>query len=124
MDSFSKGCLFLYLQALTGNGVPELQPFGMEVEAVGGLSVERVAYDGAVQAFGVGGVYTELVGTAGLGIESNTGSIVFCIYYFIACNCRLAVFVTDHLQGAIVEVGTEGEADEAFRFLPGNRAIE
>ena len=106
MDSFSKGCLFLYLQALTGNGVPELQPFGMEVEAFGGLSVEGVSYDGAVQAFAVGGVYTELVGTAGLGIEGHAGSIVFCIDYFIACNCRLTVFVTDHLQGAVVEVGT------------------
>ena len=94
----------------------ELQPFGMEVQAVGGLSVEGVAYDGAVQAFRVGGVYTKLVGSAGLGIESHAGSIVYCIHYFIACNCRLAVFVTDHLQGTVVEVGTEGQTDEAFRF--------
>ena len=124
----------------------ELQPFGMEVEPIGGLSVEGVAYDGAVQAFGVGGVYTKLVGTAGLGIECHAGStrLVFlslflviqsgakdlvCIHVCvieilppfgrlddISSNCRLAVFVTDHLQGAVVEVGTEGQADEAFRF--------
>ena len=94
----------------------ELQPFGMEVKAVGGLSVEGVAYNGAVQAFGVGGMYSELVGTAGLGIEGNAGSIVFCIDYLISRNRWLAVFVADHLQRAVVEVRTEGEADEAFRF--------
>ena len=63
----------------------ELQAFGMEVQAVGGLSVEGVAHDGAVQAFGMGGVYTELVGTAGFGVEGNSGStrIVFLSLFLV-----------------------------------------
>ena len=65
--------------------MPELQPFGMEVEPIGGLSVEGVAYDGAVQAFGVGCVYTKLVGTASLGIESYAGStrLVFLSLFLV-----------------------------------------
>ena len=143
MDSFSKGCLFLYLQALTGNGMPELQSFGMEVEPIGGLSVEGVAYDGAVQAFGVGGVYTKLVGTACFWVEGDAGStrVVFLRFFLViqilfiviqsgakdlvcthVCVIEIlrrdaplddisgyrwfAIFITYHLQGAVVEVRT------------------
>jgi len=97
------------------------------------LAVEGIAYDGAVQSVRVGGVYTKLVGTAGFGVEGIAG-IMRCIQILrfaqddtdnlITCNRRFAVFEADHLQGTIVEVGPEGEADEAFRFLSGNKAIE
>ena len=46
----------------------------MEAKAVGRLSVEGIAYDGAAQAVGVGGVHTELVGAAGLGEVVDAGS--------------------------------------------------
>ena len=55
------------------NGVAELQVFGMEVEAVSRLTVERIAYDGAVHAVGVGGMNTELVGAAGFGVVVDEG---------------------------------------------------
>ena len=51
----------------------ELQCLGVKVEAVGGTAIERVAYDGAVQAVRMGGVDTELVGAACLGVEGDAG---------------------------------------------------
>jgi hypothetical protein len=48
--------------------MPELQPFGMEVETFSGLAVERIADDGGVQPVLVGGMYTELVSASG-GLE-------------------------------------------------------
>ena len=56
----------------------KLQIFGMEAKAVGRLSVEGIAYDGAAQAVGVGGVHTELVGAAGLGVVVDAGSFIGC----------------------------------------------
>ena len=55
----------------------ELQAFGMEVHAVGGLSVKGVAQNGAVHAVRMGGVDAKLVGTAGLGIIGHAGAAVF-----------------------------------------------
>lgn len=54
--------------------MPELQSFCMEVEAVGWLAVEGVAYDGRVHAVGMGGMDTELVRAACLGIVGDAGS--------------------------------------------------
>ena len=63
----------------------KLQGLGMEVQAVGRLAIKGVAYDGAVQTFGVGGVYTELVGKAGFGIEGDSGStrLVFLSLFLV-----------------------------------------
>lgn len=63
----------MYVQVFATYGMLELQPFGMEIEAVGRLAVERIAYDGAVQSVRVGGMHTELVGAAGLGVKSEAG---------------------------------------------------
>ena len=52
----------------------ELQVFGMEVEAVGRLTVERIAHNGAVHTVGVGRMNTELVGAAGFGVVVDEGS--------------------------------------------------
>ena len=52
----------------------ELQAFGMEVHAVGCLSVEWVAQNGAVHAVRMCGVDTELMGTATLGIVGHAGA--------------------------------------------------
>ena len=62
-------------------GMTELQTFGMEVHAVGGLSVEGVAQYGAVHAVRMGGVDAELVGTAALGIVGHAGTGVFLAFY-------------------------------------------
>ena len=56
--------------------MPKLQPFRMQIEPFGRLSVEGIAHDGAVQAIGVGGMDTELVGAARLGPEGDTGTVV------------------------------------------------
>jgi hypothetical protein len=52
----------------------ELQVFGMEVETVRRLAIEGIAHDGTVHAIGVGGMDTELVGAAGLGVVVDEGS--------------------------------------------------
>ena len=64
--------------------MPELQAFGMEVHAVGGLSVEGIAQDGAVHAVRMGGVDAELVGTAALGIVGHAGTGV-CLAFYREC---------------------------------------
>jgi len=109
----------------------ELQSFGMQVKPLRRLSVERVTHNGAVQAVGMGAMYAELVGAAGFGVEGYEGfglgsviprrlniplaPFVRGIDDFIAGNSRLAVLEIHHLQGTVVEIGTEREADEAFR---------
>lgn len=61
------------MHPLAGDRMTELQCLGMEVEAVGGTAIERVAHDGAVQTVGMGSVDTELVGAACLGVEGDAG---------------------------------------------------
>lgn len=56
----------------------ELQVFGMEVETVRRLAIEGIAHDGTVHAIGVGGMDTELVGAAGLGVVVDEGSFFGC----------------------------------------------
>lgn len=56
--------------------MPKFQPFRMQIEPFGRLSVEGIAHDGAVQAIGVGGMDTELVGAPRLGPEGDTGTVI------------------------------------------------
>ena len=67
----------LNANALSRMGMTELETFGMEVHAVGSLSVEGVAQNRAVHAVRMGGVDAELVGTAALGIVGHPGTVVF-----------------------------------------------
>lgn len=48
----------------------------MQIEPFGRLSVEGIAHDGAVQAIGMGGMDTELVGAPRLGPEGDTGTVI------------------------------------------------
>ena len=64
----------LEFHVLSGLWMTELQTFGMEVHAVGCLSVERVAQNGAIHAVRMGGVDTKLMGTATLGIVGHAGA--------------------------------------------------
>ena len=100
----------------------ELQAFGMEVHAVGGLSVEGIAQNGAVHAVRMGGVDAELVGTAAFGIVGHAGTEVFLAFYreglgtqyLVPGDGILSVLEIDQLQGAVVVVRTEGQTDVAF----------
>ena len=86
-------------------GMTELQAFGMEIHAVGGLSVEGIAQDGAVHAVRMGGVDAELVGTAALGIVGHAGTEVFLVFYreglgtqyLVTGDGILSVLEIDHL---------------------------
>ena len=64
----------------------------MEVESIGELAVEGVAYDGAVHSFRVGGMYSELVGAAGFGVVGDAGSVSCCFMVFREWNIPLAPF--------------------------------
>ena len=60
----------------------------MEVETVRRLAIEGIAHDGTVHAIGVGGMDTELVGAAGLGVVVDEGStrvvmVVHCFYVIL-----------------------------------------
>ena len=59
------------VQTLTGDGVGEPQLFGMQVETVGGLTVELVAKDGAAETILVSAVHTQLMGATGMGGEND-----------------------------------------------------
>ena len=79
------------------------------------LTVEGIAHDGTVHAIGVGGMDTELGGAAGLGVVVDEGSpFRRGIANFISGNRGFAILEIDELEGAVVVVGTHGEADEAF----------
>ena len=96
----------------------ELQVFGMEVEAVGRLTVERIAHNGAVHAVGVGGMDTELVGAAGFGVVvDESAPFIRGSHNLITGDGGFAVLEIDELVGAVVEVRTEGEADEVLGLL-------
>ena len=117
-----EGSLFRYLYVLVGMGMTELQAFGMEVHAVGGLSVEGVAQNRAGHAGRMGGVDAELVGTAALGIVGHAGTGGFLAFYRECLETQnlvtgvgiLSVLEIDQLQGAVVVVRTEGQTDVAL----------
>ena len=64
------------------NGVPEFQPFSMEVQTVGRLAIKGIAYDGAVHTVGMSGMDAQLVGAACFGVVGDAGSL--CIQ-----TCRM-----------------------------------
>lgn len=56
----------------------EFNVFGVQVEAVGSSTVERVADDGGIEAITVGAVHTQLVGASRLGIQRYEGRAMLC----------------------------------------------
>ena len=76
----------------SGDGMAEFQGLGMEVETVRRLAIEGVAHDGTVHAVGVGGMHTELVGAAGLGVVVDAGSPfvgVFVLRMVLPCGVNI-----------------------------------
>ena len=62
-------CFVLEMHPLARDGVAEAETFGVEVEAVGGGSVENVAFDGSPETFWMGAVDAELVSASTFGVE-------------------------------------------------------
>ena len=79
-----------------GYGMLELQPFCMEVEPFGGLSVEGITNDGGIQTVLVCGMYPELVSAACLRIEGDAG-VFRILQQFVTGDGRLAMFEIDFL---------------------------
>ena len=74
----------------------ESDRLGMEVEAGCLLAaIERVAKDRGIQSFLVGTMYTELVGTSCLGIESETEMLVVSFVFFVT---KSIVFFVSHIR--------------------------
>ena len=92
-----KGSLSGYVHSLVGDGVAELQTFGMKIKTISCLSVERISYDGAVHAIGMCGVYAQLVGATGFGVVGNAGSSFMVIHNLITRDCWLSIFIIDYL---------------------------
>ena len=112
--------------------MPELQLFGMQVHAVGCLAVEGVAQDGAIHAFRMGRVETELVGASGSGVVGYPGAEMLLpvdedhgvVEDFVSGDGIFPVFGIDPLEGAVVVVGTEGQTDEAVVAELGGDTVE
>ena len=83
--TFLKRSCCCKLNRLPGLWMLELQAFGMKVHAVCRLSVERITQDGAVHTIRMGGVHTELVGTATLWIVGYTGTEMFLFIDEMGC---------------------------------------
>ena len=62
----------------------EAQRAGMQVEAVGKRAVERVAHDGAAEAFGMGGVDAELVRAPRQRTEADERAALAALQHFVA----------------------------------------
>ena len=82
----------------------ETDILGMEEKAGGRCAVEVIAYDGAMQSVGMGGMYAQLVGAAGKWIEGDAGCIFRRLQYLIASDGLLALFVINHLMRTIEPV--------------------
>lgn len=78
------------MHTLVCNGVPEFQPFSMEVQTVGRLAIKGIAYDRAVHTVGMSGMDAQLVGAACFGVVGDAGSYFF---FPFGWNIPLAPFV-------------------------------
>ena len=106
----------------------KLQAFGMEVHAVGRLSVKRVAQNRAIHTVWMSGVDAELVGTSALGIVGHESAKMLLFIdemggatqYFVTGDSTLPVLEIDQLKGTIVIVRTEWQTDEILFILGAN----
>ena len=83
----------------------KLQAFGMEVHAVGRVSVKRVAQNRAIHTVWMSGVDAELVGTSALGIVGHASAKMLLFIdemggatqYFVTGDSPLSVLEIDLL---------------------------
>ncbi len=102
-------------EGVVGEGVGEGELGGVEFELVSffSVAVEVVADDGDAKSFGVGRVDTELVGASGDGGEFDTGVLAFDGLFFPVGDPYFSVNLVVDLNGAVVDIETEGEGDGA-----------
>lgn len=82
----------------------EADVLGMEEKAGGGCAVEVIAYDGAMQSIGMGGMYTQLVGATRKRVKGDARGGFGALKHFVACDGGLAMFVIDKLVGAVEQI--------------------
>ena len=109
------------MQLLTCERVGELQELGMEVEAVGEVTVEAVAEDRGAKTFGSRRMDAKLVGATRLRAEAYA-----CDFHAVALLMPedfelrysfLAMLEVHPLPRQVVEVGTEWEGNNPHRSL-------
>ena len=59
----------LQTQEVARSRMPESEALGVQIEAVPGIAVERIAHDGAGKSFGVGTMQAKLVRTSRVGLQ-------------------------------------------------------
>ena len=94
-------------KALPCDGVVEREALGMEVESVGRVAVESVAFYRTCQPFAVGTVHTELVGASRQWRQQHTS----VGKRLVVGDGPATVLVVDNLIGTVCHVGPQGEAD-------------
>ena len=102
-----------HVHLLPRDGMDEAQRAGVQVEAVGRRAVERVAHDGAAEAFGMGGVDAELVRAPRQRTEADERAALAAFQHFVEGLRRFGVGRPHLLAGAVVRAGSQGQVDEA-----------
>ena len=87
---------------------------GVEHKPFGRLAVKTVANDGIVKAKAVGTMDTKLMCAACYRVQLYQGVAVAVLKDTVMCLCRLAVLGVNQLAGAVVEVGSQGQANVAL----------
>ena len=109
------------MQLLTCERVGELQELGMEVEAVGEVTVEAVAEDRGAKTFGSRRMDAKLVGATRLRAEAYAGdfhAVALLIPQNFELRNRLFAMLEVHpLPRQVVEVGAEREGNNPHRSL-------
>ena len=80
----------------------------MQIQTVGRLAVEVVAYNRMVQSFRMGSMYTELMGTSRMPLACNSFASVFAFLYPVGTDSPFTILPAYHLARTIHRVRTDG----------------
>ena len=92
----------------------ELQRGGVQIQTVGRLTVEVVAYHRMVQSLRMGCMYPELMGTSCMRIECDPCFSVLAFQYPVGSDRPFAILPAYHLARTIHRVRTDGQVDDAL----------
>ena len=113
--------LDLKVHQLAGGWVGESDAFGMKIKAVGGSTVEDVAFDGHSQSVGMGAVDAQLVGAPRFGVELDAA----IPFINIVGDSWFSVAAIDRVAWGVEGVAQDGQGDDSFgRAMRGKWGLE
>ncbi len=85
----------------------------LHLAGTGAISVEWIAEDGDSQSFFMGGVQSELVGSAGDGDELDACQTVLDADFTPMSNSHFAMQLIINLEGSVFYIESEWQLDDA-----------